>query len=173
METALEEEVPEDSRIHKVERTAEITGKFVIPYITTDKTKAESPVSAHATEIRQEERRKLEAAGEEDPDTQIWKDEREVETAGDQDVPVTVLPFFKVSHGSDKMAAQSRSVFQAHYQKDLSCECTPGEACTPCGIDTSKQWKTKCTGKHHSRSKSRQAAIPRVDDEDIQYGGES
>lgn len=35
METALEEEVPEDSRIHKVERTAEITGKFVIPYITT------------------------------------------------------------------------------------------------------------------------------------------
>jgi hypothetical protein len=111
----MEEEVPEDSRIHKVERTVEITGKFVIPYITTDKTKAESPVSAHATEIRQEERRKLEAAGEEDPDTQICKDEREVETAGDQDVPVMVFPFFNVSHGSDKMAAQSRSVFQAHH----------------------------------------------------------
>lgn len=62
----------------------------------------------------------MEAAGEEDPDTQIWKDEREVETAGDQDVPVMVLPFLNVSHGSDKMAAQSRSVFQAHYQKDLS-----------------------------------------------------
>lgn len=88
-------------------------------------------MSAHATEIRQEERRKLEAAGEEDPDTQIWKDEREVETAGDQDVPVMVLPFLNVSHGSDKMAAQSRSVFQAHLQKDLSGVNAPQEKLVP------------------------------------------
>ncbi|CAM6029524.1 unnamed protein product [Sphagnum balticum] len=117
-------------KIIELEKEIRALRKFVIPYITTDKTKAESPVSAHATEIRQEERRKLEAAGEEDPDTQIWKDEREVETAGDQDVPVMVLPFLNVSHGSDKMAAQSRSVFQAH-QKDLSGVNAPQEKLVP------------------------------------------
>ncbi len=56
---------------------------------------------------------------------------REVETAGDQDVPVMVLPFFNVSHGSDKMAAQSRSVFQAHHQKDLSGVNAPQEKLVP------------------------------------------